>query len=134
MSKGLEQVSQLRISFGKALVEDVKKNDVLSVEICRIISQKISAYKTMEFSKLSSLSEENSVEYEIEGKNVVVTFYKKILDSENVLLVVQAAYKTLKFPNYFSLGFVGKIIVDGILASSEGNFSKPEADMLFEFM
>lgn len=126
-------MSQFRISLGNASIENLDKNDIFSNKICNVIIEKISNYKNMEFSKLKNLIEQNAVEFNIDGKEVALTFYKKEIDQENLLLVVQAAYRTLRHPNYFSFGFIGKIIVEGIVVNAQNEFTKPDERLLWEF-
>ncbi len=127
-------MSHIRISIGDARVEAVKEKTGLNAEVCKIIGNKMSTYKCMEFSRLKNLSEESCTEYKIQNKLIKMTLYKKMLNSERVLIVVQAAYKTFKFPNYMSFDFIGKIIVDGIVVNSQNVFSKPDDNLLWEFM
>ncbi len=127
-------MSHFRISFGRLTVDSINKSDLFDLKICKIISDKIAVYKNMTFSNLLSLSDENPVEFYIEDKIVLFTFYRKFINSENILVVVQASYRTLKYPNYLSLRFIGKVIVDGIQVNNKGEWFKPEEDLLFEFM
>ena len=122
-----------RISLGNTKIENAHLNGALDASICDLIVNKIQNFKSMRFSDLENLSTESVVEYVVRGKKVQITFYKKTLDSENILLVVQAAYKTFRFPNYFSLGFIGRIIVDGIQVNVRNEFSKPKESLLWEF-
>jgi len=126
-------VPHFRISLGSTTVESARSKGALEAAICDLIADKIHAFKKMKFAELKNLSAENAVEYTIQNKKVQVTFYKKDLGDEHVLLVVQAAYKTFKFPNYFSFGFVGRIIVEGIQGSAQEEFSKPKESLLWEF-
>ncbi len=122
-----------RISLGNATIKNAQSKGALDAAICDLIADKIQTFKTMRFSDLENLSTESVFEYVIRDKKVQITFYKKALDSENILLVVQAAYRTFRFPNHFSLGFIGRIIVDGIQGNAQNEFSKPKESLLWEF-
>lgn len=122
-----------RFAIGSASCKGVSKSNTLESKICEMIQEKISVLRTMDFSNLKHLSEENTVDYEIEGKAVMLTVFKKELDSDRLLLVVQTAYKTFKFPNYITLGFIGKVLVDGVIINNKNESSVPDDQLLWEF-
>lgn len=126
-------MSHFRISLGNATVKSLQSKSDLDAAICDLIADKIQVVKKMNFSDLKDLSPESVFEYVIWDKNVQITFHKKVLNSENILIVVQAAYRTFRFPNHISLGFVGRTIVDGIQGNIRNEFLQPEEGLLWEF-
>lgn len=126
-------MSQFRISLGRASCENIKKTDVLNFKVCEIVQDKVANLKKMDYSNLAKLSDEQTVEHTVNDKVVVLTVFKKAIDSDKILLVAQAAYQTFKFPNYISFGFIGKILVDGIVVNNKSEFSVPEDNLLWEF-
>lgn len=126
-------MSHFRISLGKANCKNIKKDNTFCSKICELIQSKINAYSEMSYELIEKLSDEISAEYLISDKQVLLTIYKKNVAQDKTLIVVQAAYKTLRFPNYISLNFVGRVFVDGIILKKNGGFISPDEDLLFEF-
>lgn len=126
-------MSRFRISLGDASVDGALKKGSIDAVVGKLVANKIDTYKSMSFSALKNLPSETTIEYKVQGRNIQVTFYKIILEEDNLLLVVQAAYKTFKRPNYISLGFVGRIVVGGIQVNAKDEFSSPKENLLWKF-
>lgn len=127
-------MSQFRISLGNALSKNIKKDNSLTSKVCDLINSKIESISKLDYKQIQNLGDESSAEYLVDDVTVMTTTYKKQLEQDKILIAVQAAHKTFFFPNYFSLNFIGKVLVDGIVIDKSGNIQPPDEELLFEFM
>ena len=127
-------MSQFRISLGNALSKNIKKDNSFTSKVCDLISSKIESISKLDYSQIQNLGDELSVDYLVDNTTIMVTTYKKQLEPDKILIAVQSAHKTFLFPNYLSINFIGKVLVDGVIIDNNGTIQNPDEELLFEFM
>lgn len=85
----------LRIAIGSMSCEIINPHDKIGQRIKELILNKIEFFKGKNFDFLQNFSDHTTVEYNIENKIVELSYFKEVLDSENLLFVVRAAYRTI---------------------------------------
>ena len=122
-----------RIAFGPMNCEIINPHDKIGQKIKEIIENKINLFKATDFNLLINFSEYSYLDYKVENKLVEVSFFREILDSENVLLVVRASYRSINLPNYICWGFIGRVYAEGLIVNSKNESKKPDETLLWQF-
>lgn len=123
----------LRIAIGSASCETINPHDKIGQRIKELILNKIEFFKGKDFEFLHNFSDYTTVEYNIENKLVELAFFKEVIDNENLLFVVRAAYRTINFPTYICWGFIGRVYAEGIIINSKNESKKADDSLLWEF-
>ena len=126
-------MSKIRISIGSASCKDIENKGSFEKSVCEGIYRRLNEIKSTSYANLNKRSDNDTDFEKIDGREIVYAVYKEVLDEGTVLFVVQALFKTLRFPNYFSFNFIGKVVVEGILATSSGEFKPPSDDILLNY-
>lgn len=123
----------LRIALGNASCKDCKDKSEQYILVCENLIFRLENASKLSFLQLSSFSEQ-TIEHVLLGeKEVSFTTYKEQIDSQNILIVVQGFFHTLKFPNYFSFGGIGRIFVEGIVINSENKVTNAPEQLLWKY-
>lgn len=89
--------------------------------------------KSLSFDQLKKFPEEDFENFDVAETRAALTIYKRNIDEQSILIVVQAFFPTWKFPTYFSFDGVGKIFADGIIANKNGKKENASDEYLFQF-
>ena len=127
-----KNMSQFRISWGSASCNGRKKMNYLNQKICDLMKRELKNLSALGYNNLTKIDSSVS-EHLLEDTKVTLAIYKKELIEMRLLMVVQASYRSLLFPNYISLRFVGKVFVDGFVVDKNENVTGPDDELLFEF-
>lgn len=83
--------------------------------------------------QLSHFEEQEPERIFIKGGEAIFTSYKREIASGDLLMVVQAFYPILWFPNYISTSGIGKLFADGILIRKNGQIEDAPIDLLLDY-
>ena len=127
-------MKNFRISFGLASCKNRinDKNDIVR-KISERILVEISKLEMLSFDQLSSFNEEEPINANIDGKNVCITTFSEKINETSYLVVVQAYYNTLRFPNYISFNGVAKVFADGFTVKADGTKEEASIDLLLQY-
>ncbi|WP_374028359.1 hypothetical protein ACES2J_08645 [Bdellovibrio bacteriovorus] len=126
-------MSKFRLALGSASCRDNKSKDPQVQEVCRILLEKLEALKSSDPIFLKSFPLDHSEIMEINGREVLMTVFHDRLPKEESLLVIQAYYSTWKFPNFISLGGVGKVFAEGFLLNKTGEVKEAPESLLWDY-
>lgn len=96
------------------------------MEVCSAVKEKISYLKSLKREQLERWQDAEIEEIEVAGKKGILTIFKDKISEQKDLLVVQAFYPTWKFPNYFSIGRIGRVFAEGFFIELSGNVTEVE--------
>ncbi len=122
-----------RIAFGTASCQTYSGNNSNIKEVCKLVLQKIAYLKSLQFSQLLNWKNSETDIGKIAGKEVLLTAYQQKNEKGELLIIVQAFYPTLKFPNYFSFSFIGKVFANGFIVDSAGSIRDATDSDLWSF-
>lgn len=126
-------MGNFRIALGRASCKTYNGSDSDIGKVCKIVFDKLSYLKTLQYSQLSNWKESESDISNVGGKNVSLTSYVEKNKQSDLLIVVQAFYPTLIFPNYLSFTFIGKVFAEGFIISSSGDIKDAKDKDLWSF-
>ena len=122
-----------RIAIGRASCANYSGNDQNILEVCKLVSEKLTYLRSLQYSQLEKWMELTSETVQISEKEVVMTVFSQKNEKAKLLVVVQAFYPTLKFPNYFSFSFVGKLYAEGFVVEPTGSIRDATDGDLWDF-
>lgn len=126
-------MSSFRIAIGMASCRGIKTNDQTLLTICKQVLEKIDHLKRLSSSQLLNFKNEEQETTTINGKKVTFTTYLENRGSEKSLVVVQAFYPTWRWPNYLSLNGIGKVLAEGVIASTDGTIRDATHQELWDY-
>ena len=127
-----------RMSFGAARCgTGLADRWPLLKAVCGEIGVRIEQLRSLSPEQIRSLSEEVSEEITIGDKKVRFTTYRQSVDG-GTLVVVQAFFRTLFRANYVPLergagALSGRMTVEGVLLTPDGQLVKAPDDLLWSF-
>ncbi len=122
-----------RIAFGKMDFSESKKCDDLTRSMKKIGRKEIAFIQRIKLSDIKEheIVQERTINYN--NKPIFIKTYQENINDFGILIVIQIQISTLKFPNYFSLTFIGKIFSEGVIFLKDGQIRKASDDFLWNY-
>lgn len=122
-----------RISFGSASCRGREGEGEPVRTICRRVQEKIESLKALRFEQLGDFREQEPEVLNVSGNEIILTTFKENLEDGRLLVVAQAFFPTLWFPNFISLAGVGKVLSEGFCVKPNGEVQDASEEMLWQF-
>lgn len=126
-------MGNFRIAIGMASCREINTKDKTLRAVCDRVLQKLEHLKRLNASQLNILKVEEQEMEVLDGKEVHLTTYCESTSDNQTIVVVQAFYPTWWLPNYISLSGVGKMLAEGVVATSDGKVRDATGDELWRF-
>ena len=122
-----------RIALGTASCRDHSDRSELDRNVCSNLLFRLEKLKSLSPEQLRYFAPEERETLTVDGKVIRYTTFRDEQADGSFLLVVQAFYSTLWFPNYLSLTAVGRIYAEGIVVDSSGQITSPPEKILWPY-